>query len=60
MCAQQRGHTISQSYLQYGLPSAAAYAPIYVIQSAAVETNLPALRQLVQEGAAQARKATRT
>jgi hypothetical protein len=57
MCSQQRGHTISQSYLRCGLPSAAAYAPIYVIQSAAVETNLSALRQLVQQGAAQARKA---
>ncbi len=57
MCAKQPGHTISQSYLRCGLPAAAAYTPIYVIQSAAVETNLPALRQLVQEGAAQARKA---
>lgn len=57
MCAKQRGHTISQSYLQCGLPAAAAYAPIYVIQSAAVETNLTALRQLVRESAAQARKA---
>ena len=58
MCSQQRGHTISQSYLRCGLPAAAAAcAPIYVIQSAAVETNLSALRQLVREGAAQARKA---
>ena len=57
MCSKQRGHTISQSYLRCGLPEAAAYAPIYVIQSAAVETNLSALRQLVREGAAQARKA---
>lgn len=57
MCAKQRGHTISQSYLHCGLPAAAAYAPIYVIQSAAVETNLPALRQLVRQAAAQARKA---
>ena len=56
-CSQQRRHTISQSYLRCGLPSAAAYAPIYVIQSAAVETNLSALRQLVQQGAAQARRA---
>jgi hypothetical protein len=55
-CSQRRG-TISQSYLRCGLPSAAAYAPIYVIQSAAVETNLSALRQLVQQGAAQARRA---
>ncbi len=57
LCSQQRGHTISQSYLRCGLPAAAAYAPIYVIQSAAVETNLSALRQLVREGTAQARKA---
>ena len=57
MCAKQRGRTISQSYLHCGLPAAAAYAPIYVIQSAAVETKLTALRQLVREAAAQARKA---
>jgi len=57
MCSQQRGHTISQSYLRCGLPAAAAYAPIYVIQSAAVETNLSALRQLVREGVTQARRA---
>src|ERR1051326_7195230 len=57
LCAKQHGHTISQSYLHCGLPAAAAYAPIYVIQSAAVETNLTALRQLVREAAAQARKA---
>jgi hypothetical protein len=57
LCDQQRGFTISQAYLRCGLPEAAAYAPIYVIQSAAVETNLPALRQLVQVAAAQARSA---
>jgi hypothetical protein len=57
MCAKRPGFTISQSYLDCGLPAAAAYAPIYVIQAASVETNLPALRQLVQEAAYQARKA---
>ncbi len=57
MCAQRRGNTISQAYLRCGLPAAAAYTPIYVIQSAAVETNLGALRQLVQQGVAEARKA---
>jgi hypothetical protein len=57
VCSQQQGTTISQAYLRCGLPAAAAYAPIYVIQAAAVETNLSALRQLVQDGAAQARKA---
>ena len=57
VCSQRPGTTISQAYLHCGLPAAAAYAPIYVIQAAAVETNLSALRQLIQEGAAQARKA---
>ena len=57
VCSQRPGTTISQAYLHCGLPKAAAYAPIYVIQAAAVETNLSALRQLVQDGAAQARKA---
>jgi hypothetical protein len=56
-CSQQPGFTISQSYLHCRLPAAAAYTPIYVIQAAAVETNLTALRQLVQESAAEARKA---
>ncbi len=57
VCSQQPGTTISQAYLRCGLPAAAAYAPIYVIQAAAVETNLSALRQLIQDGAARARKA---
>ena len=57
VCSQQPGTTISQAYLRCGLPTAAAYAPIYVIQAAAVETNLPALQQLIRDGAAQARKA---
>jgi hypothetical protein len=57
MCAKRPGFTISQSYLHCGLPAAAAYAPIYVIQAASVETNLTALRQLVQQAAYQARKA---
>ena len=57
VCSQRPGTTISQAYLRCGLPRAAAYAPIYVIQAAAVETKLSALRQLVQDGAAQARKA---
>lgn len=57
VCSQQPGTTISQAYLRCGVPAAAAYAPIYVIQAAAVETNLSALRQLVRNGVAQARKA---
>jgi hypothetical protein len=57
VCAKRRGNTISQAYLRCGLPAAAAYAPIYVIQAAPVETHLGALRQLVKEGAAEARKA---
>jgi len=56
-CSKQPGFTISQAYLRCGLPAAAAYAPIFVIQAASVETNLPALRQLVHNAAARARKA---
>lgn len=56
-CGLRPGLTISQAYLNCGLPGTAANAPIYVIQSAPVETNLPALRQLVQQSAAQARRA---
>jgi hypothetical protein len=56
-CSYRPQDTISQAYLRCGLPATAAYAPIYIIQSSAVETNFPALRQLVQEGAAEARKA---
>ncbi len=48
----------SQSYLRRGLPAAAAYAPVFVIRAASVETNLPALKQLVQDAAARARKAS--
>ncbi len=56
-CSYRSQDTISQAYLRCGLPTTAAYAPIYIIQSSAVETNFPALRQLVREGAAKARKA---
>jgi len=56
-CGQPPGVTISQAYLNCGLPGTATNALIYVIQSAPVETNLPALRQLVQQSAAQARHA---
>jgi hypothetical protein len=57
VCSRQPVETISLAYLRCGLPKAAAYAPIYVIQAAPVETHLGALRQLVKKGAAQARKA---
>ena len=56
-CSRQPGSTISEAYLRCGLPGAAAYAPIFVIQAASVETNLPALEQLVHLAAARARKA---
>jgi hypothetical protein len=56
-CSKQSGSTISEAYLRCGLPAAAAYAPIFVIQAASVETNLPALEQLVHLAAARARKA---
>jgi hypothetical protein len=56
-CSRQPGSTISEAYLRCGLPAAAAYTPIFVIQAASVETNLPALQQLVRLAAARARKA---
>ncbi len=56
-CTQQGASTISQAYISCGIPAAAANARFYVIQAAAVETDLPALRQLVRQGAAQAHRA---
>ena len=56
-CSKQPGFTISEAYLRCGLPAAARYTPIFVIQAASVETNLPALEQLVHLAAARARKA---
>jgi len=56
-CDQTPSQTISQAYITCGIPQAAAGARMFVIQSAAVETNLPQLRQLVRQAAAQARKA---
>ena len=56
-CVLRPGLTISQAYVNCGLPATAARASIYVIQSAPIETNLPALRQLVRQSAAQARRA---
>ena len=57
VCTQQPHFTISQAYLTCGLPAAAEYAPVFVIQASAVETDQTALLDLVQQGAAQARKA---
>ena len=56
-CGQQQGQTISQAYVSCGLPGAAAYSRIYVIQGAAIETDLTALTQLVQTASAAARQA---
>ena len=56
-CTQNPPDTISQAYISCGIPAAAANASFYVIQAAAVEDDLPALRQLVRQGAAQARRA---
>jgi hypothetical protein len=56
-CTQNPTDTISQAYISCGIPAAAADARYFVIQAAAVETNLPALRQLVSQGAAEARRA---
>jgi len=57
VCSQQSKETISQAYVRCGLPGAAADADLYVIQSAALETDIPAMTQLVQQAAAAARAA---
>jgi hypothetical protein len=57
VCTQRPADTISQAYLSCGIPAAAADARFFVIQAAAVETDLPALIQLIRQGAAQARRA---
>ena len=57
VCSQNPADTISQAYISCGIPAAAANARFFVIQAAAVETNLPALRQLVSQGAAEAHRA---
>lgn len=56
-CTQKPSQTISQAYISCGMPAAATNARMFVIQAAAVETNIPALLQLVRQGAAQARRA---
>src|SRR6266567_1662026 len=56
-CTQKPAETISQAYISCGIPAAAADSRFFVIQAAAVETDLPALRQLVSQGAAEARRA---
>lgn len=57
VCTQKPADTISQAYISCGIPAAAANSRFFVIQAAAVETDLPALRQLVSQGAAEARRA---
>lgn len=56
-CGQGKGQTISQAYVTCGLPGAAANAKIFVIQTAADETNLPVATSLAQHAAAAARAA---
>jgi len=59
-CSQATGETLTQAYLRCSIASAAAYAPVFVIQAAPVETDLPQFTQLVQQASAQARAANRT
>lgn len=54
-CTKKQGETLTDAYLRCGVPAAAAYAPIYVIQSAPVELDLTQVGNLVRQAAAQAR-----
>jgi len=56
-CAQTPSQNLTQAYLACDIAAAAADAPIYVIQTAPVETNVTQLTQLVQQAATQARSA---
>ncbi len=56
-CGQQKGESIAQAYVRCNLPSAASSAKIFVLQTAEMETSLPALTQFVQQAAAAARAA---
>jgi hypothetical protein len=57
VCGKTQGQTLTQAYLSCNLASAAANAPIFVIQAAPVETDTTQLTQLVSQAAAQARAA---
>ena len=51
-CSQKQGQNISQAFVSCGIPHAAAsYAPIFVIQSAPIETDHSSLVELVQTAA---------
>jgi len=56
-CGQQKGESIAQAYVRCSLPSVASGAKIFVLQTAEMETSLPALTQFVQQSAAAARAA---
>lgn len=55
LCTKKHGQTLSLAYLSCRIPSAAGEAPVFVIQSAPVETDLTQLANLVQQASAQAR-----
>ena len=55
VCAKKQGDTLSQAYLSCKIPTAAADAPVFVIQSAPVEADLTQLVNLVRQASVQAR-----
>lgn len=56
-CQKRPGERVSDAYVRCEIPAAARFAPVFVIQAAPEELNLPALTRLVQASARQARRA---
>ena len=56
-CAKRQGERVGEAYVRCGIPRSAADAPVFVIQAAPQELDLPALRELVAASARQARAA---
>jgi len=56
-CEKRRGERVGEAYVRCGIPRSAAGAPVFVIQAAPQELDLPALHRLVAASARQARAA---
>lgn len=56
-CAERQGETINPAYLRCDIPRAAQFTPVFVIQCAPIELDLPELRSFVAASAHQARAA---
>lgn len=56
-CAKRRGETLNTAYLRCDIPRAAQFTPIFEIQCAPIELDIPELRSFVAASAQQAHAA---